>query len=355
MEQETKIAICNLYKIFGPDPNTALEALKEDGLNKSDLMAQTGHVLGLEDINIDIKAGEITVVMGLSGSGKSTLIRHINRLIEPTAGKIIFGDQNLIECSQQMLRRIRREEMSMVFQKFALLPHKTVAENAALALEIQGFSDKEYIPEARKWLNRVGLKGFEESHPHQLSGGMQQRVGIARALASNAGVMLMDEAFSALDPLIRTDMQDLLLELQEELHKTIVFITHDLDEALKLADHLVILKDGKVIQQAEPQTVLLKPNDPYIIDFISDINRVRVLRVRTVMEDIPEGTKVSCCGEVDHDDNLESVIAMSGGDTHKTFLVKDGSKEVGILHMAKILKSLVPIEAPEEGIRCSGR
>jgi len=355
MKRKTKIAIRNLYKIFGPDPDNALAALKLSGLNKSDLMKQTGHVLGLEDINIDIEASKITVVMGLSGSGKSTLIRHINRLIDPTAGEIIFGEHNIVKCSQQELRRIRREEMAMVFQKFSLLPHKTVAENAALPLEIRALSDKEYMPEVEKWLERVGLQGFGGHHPHQLSGGMQQRVGIARALTSNAGVMLMDEAFSALDPLIRTDMQDLLLQLQEDLHKTIVFITHDLDEALKLADYLVILKDGKVIQQDEPQTILLEPNDPYIIDFISDINRARVLRVRTVMEDVPEDTEVSFSGAVDHEDTLESVIAMSGGDTSKTYLVKDGSKEVGILHMTQLVKSLVPTEASEQDIRSSMR
>lgn len=354
MEKQTKIAIRNLYKIFGPEPEMALKAVKEEGLSKADLMERTNHVLGLEDINVDIKAGEITVIMGLSGSGKSTLIRHINRLIEPTAGEIIFGEHNVLECSAQELRRIRREEMSMVFQKFALLPHKTVAENAALALDIRGFKPSEFIPEAEKWLDRVGLQGFGESHPHQLSGGMQQRVGIARALTSNASVMLMDEAFSALDPLIRTDMQDLLLELQEELHKTIVFITHDLDEALKLADHLVILKDGKVVQQDEPQKILLEPNDPYIIDFISDINRARVLRVRTVMEEVPHGTDLKLAGEVDHDDNLESVIAMSEGDTRKTYLVKDGSTKVGILRMQHLVKSLVPTVASDDGIRGGG-
>jgi glycine betaine/proline transport system ATP-binding protein len=351
MELETKIEIRNLYKIFGSDPKRALRAVQDDGLGKPELLEQTGHVLGLEDINVDVKAGEITVIMGLSGSGKSTLIRHVNRLIDPTAGEIIFDGRNILDCSAEELRKIRREQMSMVFQKFALLPHKSVAENAALALEVRGFPRGEYISEAEKWLERVGLQSYGESYPHQLSGGMQQRVGIARALTSNADIMLMDEAYSALDPLIRTDMQDLLLELQQELQKTILFITHDLDEALKLADHLVILKDGRIVQQDEPQTILLEPSDPYIVDFVSDINRARVLRVRTVMDKTPPTEGMTIAGEIDQEDNLESVIAMAEGDTRKTYLVKDGEKRVGILRMETLIKSLVPTEASDEGSR----
>ena len=348
---ETKIAIRDLYKVFGPDPVTALKAVREDGLGKPELLEQYGHVLGLEDINVDVKAGEITVIMGLSGSGKSTLIRHVNRLIDPTAGEIIFEGQDILGCSAEDLRAIRREQMSMVFQKFALLPHKTVAENAALALDVRGISRDAYIAEAEKWLDRVGLQGYGDSYPHQLSGGMQQRVGIARALTSNADVMLMDEAYSALDPLIRTDMQDLLLELQQELQKTILFITHDLDEALKLADHLVILKDGRVVQQDEPQTILLEPSDPYIVDFVSDINRARVLRVRTVMDRTVVTEGLNIAGEIDQEENLETVIAMAEGDTRKVYLVKDGERKVGVLRMDALVKSLVPTEAADDGPR----
>ena len=351
MEPETKITIRNLYKVFGPDPQRALKAVREDGLGKPELLEQHNHVLGLQDINVDVKAGEITVIMGLSGSGKSTLIRHVNRLIDPTAGEILVEGHDILSCSAEELRRIRREQMSMVFQKFALLPHKTVAENAALALEVRGISRSDYIPEAEKWLDRVGLQGYGESYPYQLSGGMQQRVGIARALTSNADIMLMDEAYSALDPLIRTDMQDLLLELQQELQKTILFITHDLDEALKIADHLVILKDGRIVQQDEPQTILLKPTDPYIVDFVSDINRARVLRVRTVMDKTTVTEGLNIAGEIDQEENLESVIAMAEGDTRKTYLVKDGERKVGILRMDMLVKSLVPTEAADDGRR----
>ena len=348
-EKKTKIAIRNLYKIFGEDPESVLDAVK-GGVGKSELLDEYDHVLGLNDINTDVKEGDITVMMGLSGSGKSTLIRHLNRLIEPTAGEVVLDGTNVIDLSEEELRRVRREEMSMVFQHFALLPHRTVLENAGMALAVRGVPKSEFQSEANKWLDRVGLQGVGDQFPHQLSGGMQQRVGIARALTSNAPVMLMDEAFSALDPLIRTDMQELLLELQEELKKTVVFISHDLDEALKLADHLVILKDGFIVQQGEPQEILMTPNDPYIVDFISDINRARVLRVRSVMEET-ERPPENPAGEIDYDDNLESVIARSEGETGLTYVVTKNGNQVGVLKMTDLVKALVPTAASEEGIR----
>ncbi|WP_424934513.1 ATP-binding cassette domain-containing protein [Amaricoccus macauensis] len=349
MSDDIKISIRHLYKIFGPDPKGALEHVHA-GTGKAELWENHEHVLGLRDINVEMMAGKITVIMGLSGSGKSTLIRHLNRLIEPTAGEVWVNGENVLDFDQKQLRRLRRENMSMVFQKFALLPHRTILENAGTPLEVRGYERKDWEDEARKWLARVGLEGLDDQHPHQLSGGMQQRVGIARALTSNADVMLMDEAFSALDPLIRTDMQNLLLELQEELHKTIVFITHDLDESLKLADHLVILKDGAVIQQGEPQKILLKPNDPYIVDFISDINRARVLRVRSVMEPLSEA-RGPMAGDVDHNDNLEGVIALSEGDTNLCYRVVKNGEPVGVLSVKELVRALVPSAASDEGLR----
>jgi glycine betaine/proline transport system ATP-binding protein len=240
--------------------------------------------------------------------------------------------------------------MSMVFQKFALLPHKTVLENAGMALSVRGHKIEEFEAEAEKWIARVGLEGNEYQYPHQLSGGMQQRVGIARALASNSPIMLMDEAFSALDPLIRSDMQDLLLELQDELHKTIVFITHDLDESLKLADHLVILNEGYIVQQGEPQEILMHPNDPYIVNFISDINRARVLRVRSIMKKTTEVAD-NVAGDIGERDNLESVIALSRGDTSLTYRVVRKGAQVGILRVQDLFKALVPTESPEDNTR----
>ncbi|QCO56147.1 betaine/proline/choline family ABC transporter ATP-binding protein [Pseudorhodobacter turbinis] len=353
-DTEIKISIRNLYKIFGDDPQPALQMIK-DGMGKTELLEKHGHVLGLNDINVDVPAGKTTVIMGLSGSGKSTLIRHLNRLIEPTAGEVWVDGENILEYNDAQLRHLRQHKMSMVFQKFALLPHRTVLQNAGLAPAIEGQSERKYADEARKWLDRVGLQGQGEQYPHQLSGGMQQRVGIARALTSNSDIMLMDEAFSALDPLIRTDMQDLLNELQAELQKTIVFITHDLDEALKLADHLVILKDGFTVQQGEPQNILLNPADPYIEDFVSDINRARVLRVRSVMTRTPDAPGERA-GEIDHNDNLESVIALSEGDTSLSYRVMKDGKPVGVLDMRKLVRALVPSEQSDdpESARRSG-
>ncbi|MGH1539074.1 MAG: ATP-binding cassette domain-containing protein [Arenicella sp.] len=348
MNKVSKISVQGLYKVFGENPAGVLGYV-EQGMDKTQLLDEHQHVLGLQDINVDITAGEITVIMGLSGSGKSTLIRHINRLIEPTSGKILMDGENILEYSDNALLKMRQKRMSMVFQNFGLMPHQNVLKNASTARLVRGEEEKNAYREGIKWLNRVGLQGFENHFPHQLSGGMQQRVGIARALASDSDIILMDEAFSALDPLIRTDMQNLLLELQKELQKTIIFITHDLDESLKLADHLVILKDGAVIQQGEPQHILLHPNNPYIVDFISDINRARVLRVRSVMQSPASITAAVRSETVDYDDNLESVIAKSEGDTNKSYRVTKNSDVVGVLHMKDLVRALVPTVASQEG------
>jgi glycine betaine/proline transport system ATP-binding protein len=335
---EPMVSIRGLYKIFGTRGKDVLQHVK-DGMGKEELLARHGHVLGLNNINVDMQAGEITVVMGLSGSGKSTLIRHLNRLIEPTVGEIIVQGEDVMGLSEDGLRIARQQKMSMVFQKFALLPHKTVLKNAGMPLSVRGEDEETCEKEATKWLDRVGLIGYENHYPAQLSGGMQQRVGIARALTANTDIMLMDEAFSALDPLIRTDMQNLLLELQKELQKTIIFITHDLDEALKLADHLVILKDGAVVQQGEPQGILLNPCDPYIEDFVSDINRARVLRVRSVMSSVSDA---HITGEVDADKSLEDLITLSDGDTNHIYRVTDNGETVGQIDMKDLVRALVP-------------
>ena len=278
-----KLEIKNLYKIFGPKDLSFVSKIR-DGMSKQELLDKHNHVLGLNDINLSIPEQKVQVIMGLSGSGKSTLIRHVNRLIEPTSGELYVDGENVLEMSQSQLREFRRKSTSMVFQKFALLPHKTVSQNVAYGLTIQGVKEKLAKEQSHRWIDRVGLGGFEERYPAQLSGGMQQRVGLARALATDAPILLMDEAFSALDPLIRTDMQNILLELQEELHKTILFITHDLDEALRIGDNIAILRDGKIIQEGDPQDIIMNPADDYVKAFVKDVNRAKVIKAKIIMK-----------------------------------------------------------------------
>ena len=277
------IRIKNLYKIFGKNEKKVLELVKA-GKSKDAILAETGHTVGLSDINLDIYPGEIFVIMGLSGSGKSTLIRHFNRLIEPTAGEIEIAGSDVMQLSSKDLQDFRRNKMSMVFQRFGLMPHRTVLENIGYGLQVKGVKKAEWQQCATQWLETVGLDGYAKQYPRQLSGGQQQRVGLARALCTDADILLMDEAFSALDPLIRSEMQDQLIELQEKLHKTIVFITHDLDEALRLGDRIAILRDGVLVQQGTPVDILLNPIDDYVEAFVKDVNRARALTVETVMQ-----------------------------------------------------------------------
>lgn len=279
----TPIIIRNLYKIFGPR-DKEMVAKVQGGMGKTELNRDHGHVLGLRDINLDIPGGSIQVVMGLSGSGKSTLIRHINRLIEPTSGEVIVDGEDVVKMSPDALREFRRHKTAMVFQKFALLPHRTVLQNTVYGLEVQGLGKREREDTAHRWIERVGLKGFENSYPSQLSGGMQQRVGLARALSNDAPILLMDEAYSALDPLIRVDMQSVLLDLQKEIRKTIVFITHDLDEALRLGDQIAILRDGLMVQQGTSQDIVLNPADDYVESFVKEVNRGKVIQTRTLID-----------------------------------------------------------------------
>ena len=276
------IEIRQLYKVFGNDPQSLIKAA-EGGMTRGEMLAKHKHVLALKDINLNIESGRIQVIMGLSGSGKSTLIRHINRLIDPTSGQILVGGTDVTSLSVKDLRQFRRDATAMVFQKFGLLPHRNVLDNTVYGLEVKGLPRAEQEKQARKWIDRVGLSGYEDRLPRQLSGGMQQRVGLARALSNDAPILLMDEAFSALDPLIRVDMQSVLLDLQKELRKTIVFITHDLDEALRLGDRIAILKDGLVVQNGTPEDIVLSPADDYVSAFVHEVNRGRVVTLGAVM------------------------------------------------------------------------
>jgi glycine betaine/proline transport system ATP-binding protein len=339
------IQIRNLYKIFGPNAAAHIADVKA-GMTKDELKARHNHVLGLDDISLTIPAGRIQVVMGLSGSGKSTLIRHINRLIEPTAGEVIFDDRDVVQMPEAELRQFRRQKTAMVFQKFALFPHRTVLENTTYGLGIQGVKRKQAEETARRWLSRVGLDGFEESYPNQLSGGMQQRVGLARALTNDAEILLMDEAFSALDPMIRTDMQSILLDLQAELKKTIVFITHDLDEALRLGERIAILRDGRIIQQGTGEQIVLRPATDYISSFVRDIRRGHVITVRSILRrgvvaespvTLPAGTLLE-----------DAARAMTGAETNRANVTDQAGAHLGMITLSKTVAEMIaPDEADE--------
>ena len=277
-----KIEVKNVYKIFGTEPSKVLPMCQE-GATKEDILENTGHTVGLADVSLSIEEGETFVCMGLSGSGKSTLIRHINRLIDPTAGEVFVEGTNVMELNQKKLIEFRRHKMSMVFQRFGLFPHKTVMQNVGYGLEVQGQDLNKRNKVAMEKIESVGLIGFEHQYPNQLSGGMQQRVGLARALATNTDIMLMDEAFSALDPIIRSDMQKQLIDLQAELKKTIVFISHDLDESLKLGDHIGILNHGRIVQIGSPIDIIMKPADDYVAAFVKDVNRAKVIKAKIIM------------------------------------------------------------------------
>ncbi|MBL6841710.1 MAG: glycine betaine/L-proline ABC transporter ATP-binding protein [Pelagibacterales bacterium] len=277
-----KIEIKNIYKIFGNKPQSVLPLVKQ-GATKEEILEQTGHTVGLDNVSLKIEEGETFVCMGLSGSGKSTLIRHLNRLIDPTDGEVLVEGYSVMSLNPEQLIDFRRHKMSMVFQRFGLFPHKTVLENVGYGLEMQGKIEEEKNKIAMEKIEAVGLNGFEHQYPNQLSGGMQQRVGLARALATNSDIMLMDEAFSALDPLIRSDMQKQLIDLQSQLKKTIVFITHDLDESLRLGDHIGILNAGKLVQVGSPVDIVMNPADAYVEAFVKDVNRAKVIKAKIIM------------------------------------------------------------------------
>ncbi|OEF96690.1 quaternary amine ABC transporter ATP-binding protein [Desulfuribacillus alkaliarsenatis] len=277
-----KIKVNQLTKIFGKNPKKGIELLAK-GMSKQEILEKTGLTVGVNQATFEVQAGEIFVIMGLSGSGKSTLVRLFNRLIEPTSGQVLIDGEDLVKMSKDQLRYVRRKKMSMVFQKFALFPHRNVLENTEYGLEVQGMDKLERRKKAQKALELVDLKGYENSYPDELSGGMQQRVGLARALANDADILLMDEAFSALDPLIRKDMQDELLELQETMSKTIIFITHDLDEALRIGDRIALMKDGNIVQIGTPEEILMSPANDYVEKFVADVDLSKVLTAENVM------------------------------------------------------------------------
>ncbi len=334
-ELDLAIAMRGVTKIFGDNPDGAL-ALLQSGKSKTEVQAETGHVVGLDNVSLDIARGQIFVVMGLSGSGKSTLIRHVNRLIEPTAGQIMVNGTDVLQMNLDQLRTYRRTQVAMVFQKFGLLPHRSVIDNVAYGLEVRGVGKAERLKEAAKWIEIVGLSGYEQSRPRQLSGGQQQRVGLARALALDTEIILMDEAFSALDPLIRSGMQDQLIELQKSLGKTILFITHDFDEALKIGQRIAVLKDGAVQQVGRPEDIVLRPANEHIEEFVREVNKARAIHVRSIME---VGEHELCEQAVPRDARCEDVLPLFA-EHQWVGVVDETGRQIGRVTAKQVIKAL---------------
>lgn len=338
VNDDVKVRVEELYKIFGSNPTGEPLSLAQEGTPKPDVLDKTGHVLALADVNFSVKHGELFVVMGLSGSGKSTLIRCVNRLIEATSGHVYIDGEDVLQYNKQQLQRFRRNKIAMVFQHFALFPHQTVAENTAYGLKLQGVSEAKRREQALETLELVGLGGWGDHYPHNLSGGMQQRVGLARALAVDPEIMLMDEPFGALDPLIRREMHKELLSLQETLQKTIIFITHDLNEATKIGDRIAVMRGGRVVQIGTPQEIILSPADDYVADFTRDLDPSNVLTASTIMK--PAHTL-----RLGHD-SLETAHAElessdDEGIFRRSFFVVDGEqKPVGILLEQDVQKAM---------------
>ncbi|EKE0509019.1 glycine betaine/L-proline ABC transporter ATP-binding protein [Listeria monocytogenes] len=326
----SKIKVEELTKIFGKKASKASSLLSQ-GKSKTDILKETGATIGVNKASFSVEEGEIFVIMGLSGSGKSTLVRLLNRLIEPTSGKIWLDGKELSSLNKKELLEVRRKSMSMVFQNFGLFPNRTINRNVEYGLEIQGMDKEEREKNAAESLALVGLAGYGDQYPSQLSGGMQQRVGLARALANNPDILLMDEAFSALDPLNRKDMQDQLLDLQDKMEKTIIFITHDLDEALRIGDHIMIMRDGSVVQTGSPEEILAHPANEYVEKFIEDVDRSKVYTASNVMIR-PEIVNF------EKDGPRVALKRMREAGTSSVFVVKRNRELVGIVHAAEVSK-----------------
>lgn len=334
-----------VWKIFGSRADAALHAARR-GLSKAEILGQYGCVVGVSNANLSVHRGEIFCVMGLSGSGKSTLVRHINRLLEPSAGQILIEGQDILTCTEAELRQIRASRIGMVFQNFGLLPHRTVRENVSLPLEIQGQSLKSRYDLAEAALARVDLGGWGDRLPSSLSGGMQQRVGLARALAADPPILLMDEPFSALDPLIRRQLQDQFLYLSRSMGKTTVFITHDLDEAIRIGTRIAIMKDGEIIQVGKPAEIVAHPADAYVAAFVANISRLNVVQAQTIMEAPrayqarhPAGIALSALPAVRPDMTISELIRHATATDAPLAVIADG-QVVGVIDQAQLLRSI---------------
>ena len=342
----SSIEIQNVSKIFGNTSQEALDAIKNKRVTKQEALEKYNSVIGVSDVSFDIRPGEIFCVMGLSGSGKSTLVRHINRLLEPTMGKILIDGQDVMTLEKQDLQEFRNKKIGMVFQNFALMPHRSVIDNIAMPLEIRGINKNKRYGKANEILNIVELQGWGNKYAHELSGGMQQRVGLARALAADPEILLMDEPFSALDPLIRRQLQKEFIKLSKQLKKTTVFITHDLDEAVKVGHRIAIMRDGMVIQVGTPEEIVMNPEDDYVADFVKGISRLEVVKAKSIMRPVDEfiqknGAIPKDAIKMNENDDLSSLIEHSVAEDKPIVICDKKGSELGVISQKELLISII--------------
>ena len=342
---ETVVEISNVWKIFGDNAQAALQAIQSEGLSKAEVLSKYNAVVGVADVSLDVARGEIFCVMGLSGSGKSTLVRHFNRLLEPTAGVIQIEGTDVMALSPAELRAFRNRKIGMVFQNFALLPHRSVLDNVSMPLEIRQINKNDRLSQAAKILEIVELSAWGNKFAHELSGGMQQRVGLARALAADPDVLLMDEPFSALDPLIRRQLQDEFINLSKILKKTTIFITHDLDEAVRVGHRIAIMRDGRVVQIGTAEDIVMNPADDYVADFVAGISRLKVVRAHAVMQPLEKHAAggvalTDSAPRVNESEALSTLIHLAI-DNDSPIIVEDGGRDVGVITRADILRTVI--------------
>jgi len=340
------IRIENVWKVFGNTSSEALDAIQNKKISKTIALEKYNSVIGVSDVSFDVKPGEIFCVMGLSGSGKSTLVRHINRLLEPTSGKILINGQDVMTLDRKSLQELRNKKIGMVFQNFALMPHRSVVDNIAMPLEIRGVSKNDRLDVANKILDTVELQGWGNKFAHELSGGMQQRVGLARALAADPEFLLMDEPFSALDPLIRRQLQSEFIKLSKQMKKTTVFITHDLDEAVRVGHRIAIMRDGKVIQVGTPEEIVISPADNYVADFVKGISRLKVVQAKSIMQSVEsfenKNGKLPNDLEAVAEHDLLSKLIETSASNDKPIIVNDNQRKiVGVISQSDLLKAVI--------------
>ena len=343
---ETAIQIQNVWKIFGNNSKEALDAIQNKNISKQEALEKYNSVIGVSNVSFNVNKGEIFCVMGLSGSGKSTLVRHINRLLEPTSGKILINNQDVMQFDKENLQELRNKKIGMVFQNFALMPHRSVLDNIAMPLEIRGVSKNDRLDAANKILNIVELQGWGNKYAHELSGGMQQRVGLARALAADPEFLLMDEPFSALDPLIRRQLQSEFIKLSKKMKKTTVFITHDLDEAVRVGHRIAIMRDGAVVQIGTPEEIVVNPADEYVADFVKGISRLKVVQAKTIMKSIKDHENkfgsLDNNNEIVNENDVLSKLIETSISKDKPIVVSDkNNQKLGVISQSDLLKAVI--------------